>query len=220
MTTPSPQPDATIDWVDVRSRMNAAIAQTEGPLFPTERHLASLRDAKGAEDGVVPQPKEDARAAMAFTLSGQRFAIELPLICEVVAKLRLTPLAGVPSHLVGIHDMRGDLLPVFDLRPLLELPHEDECDAGWGLVVGEARPEFTVLCESIPEIIALPATRGPGDEGSGVEGLEDDVEGAREVTPEPDTRLLDASFLLTDPRLFPVGPDAGLVRTAEKESRP
>ncbi|HLP69764.1 MAG TPA: chemotaxis protein CheW [Rhizobium sp.] len=211
MTTPRPQPDAAIDWVDVRSRMNAAIAQTEAFLFPTERHLGSLRDVQGAEDGVVPQAKEDTRAAMAFTLSGQRLAIELPLICEVIAKPRLTPLAGVPPHLVGIHDMRGDLLPVFDLRPLLELSHEDECDASWGLVVGASRPEFTVLCEGIPEIIALPADRGSGDDGP----EDDDTEGAREMTPEPDIRLLDGNFLLTDPRLFPGDLDA-----AAKEIRP
>lgn len=214
MTPSRSEPATAIDWVHLRSRMNAAIAQTEALLFPTGRHAASLRKLE-EEDGAVPQAREDAPAAMVFTLSGQRFAIELSLICEVVAKVRVTPLAGVPSHLIGIHDMRGDLLPVFDLRPLLELPYQQELEASWGLVVGASRPEFTVLCESIPEIIALPL----GNEDRDVTA-DDDAADTRKVAPETDIRLLDEQFLLTDPRLFPEGSDVGLVETAAEETDP
>jgi len=214
VTTPNTQLRSAIDWVDVRSRMNAAKAQTEALLFPTARHAASLRDS-GAVEQVDPQGNEDARVAMAFTLAGQRFAIELHLICEIVAKLRVTPLAGVPPHLVGIHDMRGDLLPVFDLRPLLELPYDDESAAGWGIVVGAARPEFTVLCEGIPEIMALSPEHGDRDLTA-----HDDPGAIREVAPEPDIRLLDERFLLTDPRLFPEKSDADLAQPGAKENDP
>lgn len=214
MTMPNAQPNTTIDWVDVRSRMNAAIAQTEALLFPTARHAASLRDS-GTVEGVGLQGNEDARVAMAFTLAGQKFAIELHLICEVVAKLRVTPLAGVPPHLVGIHDMRGDLLPVFDLRPLLELPYVDEDTAGWGIVVGAARPEFTVLCEGIPEIMTL----SPDDRDRDL-AAHDEPDATGEVAPEPDIRLLDERFLLTDPRLFPEEPDVGIAQPGAKENDP
>ncbi|MFC3162895.1 chemotaxis protein CheW [Ciceribacter thiooxidans] len=211
MTPQNTQSRSAIDWIDVRSRMNAAIAQTEALLFPAARHAASLRNPEEKKGG-ISQGSEDAGIAMAFTLAGQRFAIELYLICEVVAKLRVTPLAGAPPHLVGIHDMHGDLLPVFDLRPLLELPCGDESTTDWGIVVGASRPEFTVLCESIPEIIALAPDNRDRDSTA-----DDEADSGRRVVPEPDIRRLDERFLLTDPRLFPERSDAGISPPAAKE---
>jgi purine-binding chemotaxis protein CheW len=53
---------------------------------------------------------------LTFELSGQRFGIHLRSVREVVRAVAISPLPGAPSVIEGIIDVRGEVVPVFDLR--------------------------------------------------------------------------------------------------------
>lgn len=63
-----------------------------------------------------------AREVLLFTLEGQRYALPLEEVRELVRAVRLTPLPRAPAVVEGLVDLRGELLPVLDMRRRFRLP--------------------------------------------------------------------------------------------------
>jgi purine-binding chemotaxis protein CheW len=65
-----------------------------------------------------PPPRE----VLLFTLEGQRYALPMQDVRELVRAVRLTPLPQAPAVVEGLLDLRGELLPVLDMRRRFRLP--------------------------------------------------------------------------------------------------
>ena len=57
---------------------------------------------------------------LVFQLGPSRFALEVQAIREVAPYARLEPIAHAPDYVAGLFDFRGELVPVIDLRRLVE----------------------------------------------------------------------------------------------------
>jgi purine-binding chemotaxis protein CheW len=56
---------------------------------------------------------------VAYRIGEQQFAIEIHRLYEVLSYCPVTPLPGAPPFLEGMIDLRGELVPVIDLRKKL-----------------------------------------------------------------------------------------------------
>jgi purine-binding chemotaxis protein CheW len=75
------------------------------------------------------------RQFITFEVGDRRLAIEIMAIREIRAWSPVTALPSVPSHVVGVVNLRGVVLPVTDLRQLL----------GWGATETTARHVIIVF---------------------------------------------------------------------------
>ena len=57
---------------------------------------------------------------MVVRLGGGRYGVSAPDVAEVVPLPRLTRLPGTPDWVLGVANWRGHVLPLVDLRPLLQ----------------------------------------------------------------------------------------------------
>lgn len=62
------------------------------------------------------------REVLLFTLESQRYALPSTDVRELVRAARLTPLPRAPDVVEGLLNLRGELLPVLDLRRRFRLP--------------------------------------------------------------------------------------------------
>ncbi|QWT20597.1 chemotaxis protein CheW [Bacillus sp. NP157] len=53
---------------------------------------------------------------LGFTLKGQRYAVSLATVREVIRPGDITPVPGAPSDVLGIVNLRGQIVPVLDGR--------------------------------------------------------------------------------------------------------
>lgn len=60
--------------------------------------------------------------ACVFTLAGQPFAIDVTQVREVAIFEEWTTVPLAPPHLVGVANLRGDVVPIADARAVLEMP--------------------------------------------------------------------------------------------------
>jgi chemotaxis signal transduction protein len=74
---------------------------------------------------------------------------------EVLAKPTLYALPHSPVWLAGLMPLRGHLLPVVDLYPLLELDVENP--SRFLLVLGQREQSIAILIDALPRTLALPA---------------------------------------------------------------
>jgi purine-binding chemotaxis protein CheW len=56
-----------------------------------------------------------------FTLADARYGVAAEDVVEIVRAVAVTPLAGAPAVVEGLIDVRGRVVPVFDLRARLAL---------------------------------------------------------------------------------------------------
>lgn len=63
--------------------------------------------------------------AVTFALDGQRYALDLACVQFAVRAVEITPLPCAPDSVAGIINVRGQVVPVFDLRRKFHLPARD-----------------------------------------------------------------------------------------------
>jgi purine-binding chemotaxis protein CheW len=53
---------------------------------------------------------------LTFETNGERFGVDAAIVVEVIRSCATTPLPGAPEAIEGVLDLRGELVPVVDLR--------------------------------------------------------------------------------------------------------
>jgi purine-binding chemotaxis protein CheW len=65
----------------------------------------------------MTQPQHDGHAAwLGFSLKGQRYAVSLASVREVIRPGDITPVPGAPDDVLGVVNLRGQIVPVLDGR--------------------------------------------------------------------------------------------------------
>ena len=143
-----------------------------------------------------------------FVLAGERYGIESRFVREVARLTRFTPVPGTPAFVLGVTNLRGEILALFDLRNLLGVVTEGVTDLGRIVVLGERRCEFGLLADAASEILWVPgASLAQPETAWGRAYL-------RGVSPDG-VIVLSGEALLSDPRLtIDAGQDAHESRSA------
>jgi purine-binding chemotaxis protein CheW len=69
--------------------------------------------------------KEETRQFVVFRLSHEWFAVEMSKVMEVTRVGKITYLPFCAEHIAGITSLRGNILPVLDLKVIFNLPPGD-----------------------------------------------------------------------------------------------
>ena len=141
---------------------------------------------------------EQSLEVVTFMLAEERYGIETSHVREVVRLVDFTPLPGTPDFLVGVTNLRGEILAVVDLRKFLGVPGARLTDLSRLIVLGSDRAEFGLLADTWVGVVRLRADEvlEPPEPVAAASGKY-----ARGVTKEG-VVLLDGAVLLTDARLF------------------
>lgn len=91
-----------------------------------------------------------------FSLSGERYAVEVAYTGEVLVFSACTPLPCTPSFIVGIVSVRGRLRHVIDLRGFFELPPRGIVDLHQVILVRHGGIELGILVDLIVGIRRVP----------------------------------------------------------------
>ncbi len=131
----------------------------------TERETPPASDALPFRERVGREEVQ----GIAFRLGGELHACDVALVEEVVTRRAVHRLPDMPPRLLGMLRLRGELVPVLDLAPLLELKLEAERPAILVVAFGEARVGVAtdaaeeVLPFAAEGVIAPPHTGGERD---------------------------------------------------------
>ncbi len=188
---------ATIDWAEVRARMDAARAAGERAWTPgadeTKRILRERALALAAEAGGT-QILADSIEVVEFLLAHERYAVEACHVREVYPLENLTPLPCTPAFVLGIVNLRGEIVSVIDVRKFFDLPQTGLPDLNKVIVLESANMAFGILADAILGVRRIPLAE--------IQPSLPTLTGIREkylkgITPER-TVVLDAGKLLAD----------------------
>ncbi len=178
-----------------------ARAAAPAPLAPTGRP-SSWQELQAQARNPASSPRGDRRASertsrwLRLRCGAQAYALELLKVQEVVLPVPLLPLRGTPSAMLGIMNLRGQVVPVMDLGIHLGAgPAQD--DANTRIVVLEEDGETMGLRVSAVEDVAnlTDSQIEPPDTARICQISNDLFRGVARVTAQP-MILLDATQLL------------------------
>ncbi|BCM92581.1 chemotaxis protein CheW [Abditibacteriota bacterium] len=138
--------------------------------LPFERALFVDRARALRADSTATQD-DNAPSLVAVRLGGELFGFDLKWVREFATRPTVTPVPGAPSDLLGLVNLRGEVVPLIDLRPALGLPVGD--DPGEqitfveyeGIHVGIAVDEvLDVFAPGESELLSPPAVSGVNGE--------------------------------------------------------
>ncbi len=143
---------ATIDWDDIYRRLNttqAAIEQTQTPSEEMSRQILRNRARQLALE--PPEPASDVLsvAVIEFCLASETYGIELTSVREIIPLKELTPVPCTPPFVLGLINIRGQLLSVISLKKFFQLPEKGLTDLNKVIVVSVGGFEIGILADAI-----------------------------------------------------------------------
>ena len=137
-------------------------------------------------------PPRQARACV-VELAGTRFAVEVRHAREVIVLDELTMVPLAPSHLLGVLNLRGSVLPLVDIRPFLGLEATRTAREARALVVELDGVQAALL---IDEVGGLEPLDGLEPAGDGTDGSAPDFTAGRLEREGGAVTLLDVGRIL------------------------
>lgn len=182
----------TDSGIGLRSPVSGPPSQADPRTILRERARALAR---------VPEQAGTARESLdvlEFRLGSETCAIETAFVREVYPLKDFTPLPGTPAFVLGIVNIRGQILSVVDLRKLLNQPDRGLGELNKVIIIRNDRMEFGILADAILGTHSISRTAIqpplPTVTGTGAEYL-------RGVTAER-VIILDAERILGDEQII------------------
>ena len=102
------------------------------------------------------QPSGDLLAVTEFLLAHERYALEFRFIREICPLRELTPLPYTPPFVLGIMNLRGQILSVIDFRRYVGLPVKEITELNRVVVLKSQDREFGILADEILGMRTIP----------------------------------------------------------------
>lgn len=91
-----------------------------------------------------------------FNLLKEEFGVEISTVQEIIRAIDITPVPGAPSHVRGVINLRGKIIPVVDLRRRFSLPEAESNDDQRIVVVEIGQKRIGMLVDSVSQVIKVP----------------------------------------------------------------
>jgi purine-binding chemotaxis protein CheW len=85
----------------------------------------SEADSATTKSNSQPLPRENDGKYLTFQLAEEGYGIGILKVREIIGMLPVTPVPQTPGFLRGVINLRGQVIPVVDLRLKFGLPEED-----------------------------------------------------------------------------------------------
>lgn len=128
---------------------------------PNGDRLTTLRQ-RAATFAHIPQAEaaaEESLEVVEFSLSGERYAVEVAYVSEVPLFTNCTPLPCTPEFVVGLVNFRSKIIHVIDLGRFFELPAKGIVDLHHILVVRHGKIELGLVADLITGMRRVPRAR-------------------------------------------------------------
>jgi purine-binding chemotaxis protein CheW len=133
----------------ILEKLLAAMEEEGGP--PPAGSAPAARPAPG------PMTAPAGEQHVVFTLAGTDYAVPISRVLEIGRPSQVTPLPNVPDWVLGLTNLRGDIISVVDLRGFLGLG-QAPLGAGRMVVVRSGGEDLTtgLMVDRVKEICRLP----------------------------------------------------------------
>jgi purine-binding chemotaxis protein CheW len=188
-------------WDQLHRRLEAAKAALERGFTPTPVEQRQRLRERALALARVPAPEtapQESLAIVEFLLASEKYGVAAAYVREIHPLRDYTPLPCTPQFVLGIMNVRGQLLSVLDLKKFFDLPHRGVTALNKVIIVHNDQMEFGILTDATLGVRTIPL--------QDIQPALPTLTGVRAeyvqgITEEP-VAILDAQKLLSDKKLI------------------
>ncbi len=90
-----------------------------------------------------------------FQLESETYGVNVMQVQEVLRVTEIAPVPGAPSYVLGIINLRGNVVTVLDTRARFGLPQQDINDSSRILIIESTGQVVGILVDKISEVVYL-----------------------------------------------------------------
>ena len=109
------------------------------------------------------------RQVVSFSLDREEFGVDILKVQEIVKLKKIARVPQSPEFVEGVINLRGDVIPVIDLRKKFGLPPVEHCDQTRIIVFNIQDKMLGVLVDRVQKVLRIPEDQidAPPDVGAG-----------------------------------------------------
>jgi len=141
-----------IDWNEVKQRLETARVAIERIWAPTAEETKRVLEERAkalAREPARTEVEDEWIEVMEFTLAHERYAIASEHVREVYPLEELTPLPCTPTFVLGIVNLRGEILSIIDIKEFFDLPKKGLTDLNKVIVLESEDMMFGIVADAI-----------------------------------------------------------------------
>ncbi|MBW1956663.1 MAG: chemotaxis protein CheW [Deltaproteobacteria bacterium] len=186
--------------------------------------LVSTAGGQGKDEERMAKKIMDEEQVVCFWVEKEEYGIDIMQVQEIIRVDEITAVPNAPRFVEGIVNLRGNVLPVLDMRTRFGLEKGERTEQNRIIVVDIAGKTTGIIVDSVSEVIRIPRDRiepppdlitEAGIEGRYIEGIGKLDEGKRIIV------LVQVDALLTGnekEELSTIREEEGLPGNPEKEA--
>lgn len=90
-----------------------------------------------------------------FRLDSEKYGINVMLVREVLKVTEIAPVPGAPYFVLGIINLRGNVVTVIDTRTRFGLPQAELTDSTRIVIIEMAGQDIGMMVDSVAEVVTL-----------------------------------------------------------------
>jgi purine-binding chemotaxis protein CheW len=158
-STPEHVPESGIDWQEMRNRLDGAatvLAQDAQPSPEARRSILKERARALAHDQDSASEAGEMLDVILFQLAAETYAIESVFVREVYPLRDFTTLPGLPAFVLGIVNVRGQIVSVVNLKTFFGLPDRGLGELNKLIIIRNDGMEFGILADLMLGTVSIP----------------------------------------------------------------
>jgi purine-binding chemotaxis protein CheW len=142
-----------LDWVGLHRRLDASKEALNRRLSPSreeKQKILRVRARSLAESGKKEAPSPDLLLEVVeFVLGPEHYGIESSHIREIYPLNEFTPLPCTPAFVLGLVNVRGQILSIINIKKLFELPEKGLTNLNKIIIVHARHMELGILADAV-----------------------------------------------------------------------
>jgi len=114
-----------------------------------QRKLLKMRAIEMAKEQETTLNTTSSEDVIVFSLASESYGIESEFVREVYPLKVFTSLPGLPSHILGIINVRGLIHPIVDLKKFFNLPVTGLGELNKVIIIWNDEMEFGILADEV-----------------------------------------------------------------------
>jgi purine-binding chemotaxis protein CheW len=114
-----------------------------------KQQLLKARTRELARNGEKEKPVGESIEVVEFLLAYEKYGIESSYVREIYPLRELTPVPCTPPFVLGIINVRGEIVSVIDMKKFFDLPERGLTDMNKVIIVHDDKMEFGILADAI-----------------------------------------------------------------------
>ncbi len=107
--------------------------------------------------GVIEDIREEEMRVCLFSMGEDVFAIPVDLLTEIIISQTIFPVPTTPPHVLGVINLRGNIVPIVDIREVLSLPRQSI--PSQIVIVKSGAVTLGIVVDNVSEVVSVPFSR-------------------------------------------------------------